>query len=46
LLGRAFDGIGKDAVSGMKRELVALAARGAAVEVAATRATGPDAGEG
>jgi hypothetical protein len=46
LLGRAFAGIAKGAVTGMKRELDALAARGAAVEVAATSATGPAAGEG
>ena len=42
LLGRAFAGIAKGAVSGMKRELDALAARGAAVAVACHgRATGP-----
>jgi hypothetical protein len=46
LLGRAFAGIAKGAVTGMKRELDALAASGAGVSAADASATGPDAGEG
>ena len=46
LLGRAFAGIARGAVTGMKRELDALAASGAAVSAAHASATGPDAGEG
>jgi hypothetical protein len=46
LLGRAFAGIAKGAVTGMKRELDALAARGVAAEAGDTSATGPAGGEG
>jgi hypothetical protein len=46
LLGRAFAGIAKGAVTGMKRELDALAASGVGVSAADASATGPDAGEG
>jgi hypothetical protein len=45
LLGRAFAGIAKGAVTGMKRELDALAARGVGAEAGQASTAGPAAGE-